>query len=153
MLVEEYGNERERMVRGAAQLRAETVRAILAGEPIDEELAVRRLGYELRRHHVALRVSSSGERGARPRARGERGGGRARSRGAAGGAIGRREPRCLVGRVRAAGLRALERYAPPEGVRVALGASGQGVAGFRRSHADAVQAARVAALAGDALGR
>jgi hypothetical protein len=59
VLVEEYGTERERMMRGAAQVRAETVRAILAGETIDEELAATRLGYELRRHHVSLRVSSS----------------------------------------------------------------------------------------------
>jgi hypothetical protein len=59
ILVEDYGSERERMARGAAQLRGDTVRSVLAGEPIDEELAVQRLGYELRRHHVALRVSSS----------------------------------------------------------------------------------------------
>ncbi len=56
ILVEDYGSERERMARGAAQLRGDTVRSILAGEPIDEELAVQRLGYELRRQHVALRA-------------------------------------------------------------------------------------------------
>ena len=69
---EDYGSERERMARGAAQLRGDTVRSILAGEPIDEELAVQRLGYELRRHHVALRVSSSASevRGLERRARG-----------------------------------------------------------------------------------
>src|SRR6185436_5151660 len=44
----------------------------------------------------------------------------------------------------------LERYEPPEGIRVAFGAPGQGVAGFRRSHAEAVVAARVATLASDA---
>ena len=75
-LVEEYGTERERLARGAAQLRQETVRAVLAGEPIDEELAVRRLGYELRRHHVALRAVEQRERGARPGAGCARGGGR-----------------------------------------------------------------------------
>ena len=49
------------------------VRSILAGEPIDEELAVQRLGYELRRH-VALRVSSSASevRGLERAARGRR---------------------------------------------------------------------------------
>ena len=41
-------------------LRAETVRTILAGEPIDEEVASRRLGYELGRQHVALRIASPG---------------------------------------------------------------------------------------------
>ena len=44
---------------------------------------------------------------------------------------------------------ALEGYVPPDGVRVALGGSGRDVAGFRRTHAEAMQAARVAALAGD----
>ncbi len=62
-LVEEFGTERERMMRSAAQLRAETVRAILAGEPIDEEAASRRLGYELRRHHVARADRGRGKRG------------------------------------------------------------------------------------------
>ena len=57
---EEFGTERERMMRSASQVRAETVRAILAGEPIDEEVASRRLGYELGRHHLALRVASAG---------------------------------------------------------------------------------------------
>jgi hypothetical protein len=59
VLVEEFGTERERMMRGAAQRRAETVRAILGDAPLDEEVASRQLGYELRRHHVALRVWSS----------------------------------------------------------------------------------------------
>src|SRR3954470_2072600 len=58
VLVDAYGTERDRMMRGAAQVRVETVRAILAGEAIDEEVADRRLGYELRRHHVALRLTS-----------------------------------------------------------------------------------------------
>ena len=60
VLVAEYGTERERMMRSAEQLRAETVRTILAGGPVDEEVATRRLGYELRRHHLALRVSGRG---------------------------------------------------------------------------------------------
>ena len=69
---EDYGSERERMARGAAQLRGDTVRSILAGEPIDEELAVQRLGYELRRTTWrcgcrAVRVRSAGW--SRPRAR------------------------------------------------------------------------------------
>ena len=50
----------------------DTVRSILAGEPIDEELAVQRLGYELRRTTWrcgcrAVRVRSAGW--SRPRAR------------------------------------------------------------------------------------
>jgi hypothetical protein len=61
-LVEEFGTERERLVRSTAQLRLETVRAILGGDPVDEEAASRRLGYDLRRHHVALRIAAAGSR-------------------------------------------------------------------------------------------
>ena len=48
--------------------------------------------------------------------------------------------------------RALERYEPPDGVRVAFGKPARGLDGFRRSHHEAVQAARVASLAGSAGG-
>jgi hypothetical protein len=57
-LVKEFGTERERMLRSAQQVRADTVRTILTGDPIDTEVASRRLGYELRRQHVAMRISS-----------------------------------------------------------------------------------------------
>jgi hypothetical protein len=98
VLVAEYGTERERMMRSAEQLRAETVRTILAGGPVDEEVATRRLGYELRRHHLALRVSGRGRE-----LRGGPGGRRcARRRRAARGGLGRRQRRCLVGGIRAA---------------------------------------------------
>jgi PucR-like helix-turn-helix protein/diguanylate cyclase with GGDEF domain len=149
ILVEDYGTERERIVRGAAQLRGETVRAILAGEPIDEEHAVQRLGYELRRHHVALRVSSSAsevrglERAAREAAV----------------SLGPGEPLVIPsglasldvwwGSYEPPATAALEGYEPPDGVRVAFSGPGRDVAGFRRTHAEAMRAARVAALAGD----
>jgi hypothetical protein len=147
-LVAEYGTERERMMRGTAQLRAETARQILRGEVVDEELAVGRLGYELRRHHVALRVSSvSSEVRGLERAALE-----------AAGALGRGEPLIVPsgaarldvwwGSYSPPATDGLERYEPPEGIRVAFGAPAEGVAGFRRSHADATQAERVAALAG-----
>jgi sugar diacid utilization regulator len=42
---------------------------------------------------------------------------------------------------------ALEDYKPPDGIRVAFGAPAHGVAGFRSSHADALQAARIVSLA------
>jgi DNA-binding PucR family transcriptional regulator len=147
VLVEEYGTERERIVRGAAQLRAETVRAILAAAAIDEELAARRLGYELRRRHVALRVSTSTSE--------VRGLERAVTEAAA--ALGPGEPLVLPSAAAAVDVwwgsydepdtGALEDYQPPEGIRVAFGSPGEGVAGFRRSHGEAVQAAWLAALA------
>ena len=149
VLVEKHGTERERMVRGAMQLRAETVRALLAGEAIDEEIAARRLGYELRRHHVALRVSCSASEVR----------GLERAAGEAAAALGPGEPLVVPcglasldvwwGAYEPVPTDALERYEPPAGVRVAFGTLGHGIAGFRRSHAEAVQAARVATLAGD----
>jgi DNA-binding PucR family transcriptional regulator len=154
ILVAEYGTERERMMRSAEQLRAETVRTILAGGPIDEEVAGSRLGYELRRHHVALRVSGRG--------RELRGLERAAREVAA--VLGAGEP-LVVGSgaasvdvwwgayasPEAAGVAAIDGYAPPEGILVAAGRPSHGIDGFRRSHSEALLAARVAALAGGAL--
>ena len=147
VLVDEYGTERERMVRGAAQMRAETVRAILDGEAIDEEVAAGRLGYELRRHHVALRVSSSASEVR----------GLERTTGEAAAILGPGEPLVVPSGVASLDVwwgsydpvvtEGLDRYEPPEGIRVAFGTPGHGVAGFRRSHSEAVQAARIAGLA------
>jgi DNA-binding PucR family transcriptional regulator len=148
LLVEAYAVERERLMPAAAEVRAQTVRAVLAGESIDEETLTRRLGYEVRREHVALRLTSAATE--------VRGLDRAVHEAAA--ALGPGEP--LVVPSGAASYDAwwgsfdgvdtapLVAYAPPEGVCVAFGRPGRGVAGFRRSHAEAVQAARVASLAG-----
>jgi len=146
-VVEEFGNEQQRTTRDVAQLRRETVRAILDGQPIDEHAAASRLSYELRRHHVALRISS-----------------RARevaalddTVAAAAAALGPGKP--LVVPAGAASFDvwwgdfdppatdALSAFAPPSGVRIAFGRPAQGVVGFRRSHAEALQAARIASLA------
>jgi hypothetical protein len=147
VLVDAYGTERERMMRGAAQLRAETVRAILAGEAIDGEVADRRLGYELRRHHVALRLTSGVAE--------VRGLERAATEAAA--LLGPSEPLVVLsgaasldvwcGAYEAPSVDGLEAYQPPEGIRVAFGAPAHAVAGFRSSHAEALQAARIAGLA------
>jgi DNA-binding PucR family transcriptional regulator len=146
VLVEEYGTERERMMRGASHLRAETVRAILAEAPVDEETLHGRLGYDIRRWHVAIRVASgtSEVRGLERAAR------------EAAAAVASGEPLIVPsgaasfdvwsGSYDAVDTTRLERYAPPEGIRVAFGTPGQGLEGFRRSHREAVQAARVASL-------
>jgi hypothetical protein len=148
VLVEEFGTERERMMRGAAQLQAETARAILAGEPVDEEAASRRLGYELRRHHVAVRVTGAGTQIS----------GVERAVGEAAAALGTKDPLVVAsgatrfdvwcGSFAAPATDALERYEPPPGVLVAVGTPGEGIAGFRRSHAEALQAARIGSLRG-----
>ena len=57
-LVEEFGTERERMLRSAEQLRAETVRTILRGDPVDTERPLGAWATNFVRHHVAMRVSS-----------------------------------------------------------------------------------------------
>ncbi|MGE4426304.1 MAG: PucR family transcriptional regulator [Solirubrobacteraceae bacterium] len=51
-----YGEERARWSRSSTALRAETVRSILDGAPIDVSDAGRRLRYDLRRHHRAFVV-------------------------------------------------------------------------------------------------
>jgi DNA-binding PucR family transcriptional regulator len=148
VLVDEFGTERERMMRSATHLRIETVRAILAGEPVDEEVASRRLGYELGRHHVALRIASTGTEVR----------GLERAVNAVAAALGAAQPLILASG--AARFDAwcgsfgppvtddLERYEPPEGVRIAFGRPAEGLSGFRSSHAEALQAARIGSLAG-----
>jgi hypothetical protein len=155
VLVGEHGTERDRMMRSAEQLRAETVRAILAREPVDEEAASRRLSYDLRRHHVCLRVSSVGREPVEPE----------RAATEAADLLGLGDP--LVVRAGVATLDvwcgsyglpdpqpsdALEDYDPPKGIRVAFGTSGHGLAGFRCSHDEALQAAHVASLASGTVG-
>jgi DNA-binding PucR family transcriptional regulator len=148
-LVEEFGTERERMLRSAEQLRADTVRAIVGGDAVDPEAASRRLGYELRRHHVAMRISSGASEVE----------GLERSVGEAAAALGGAKPLVIAsgaarfevwcGSFDPPAIEALERYEPPPRVLVAFGKPGEGVAGFRSSYGEAKQAARIGALIGD----
>lgn len=146
VLVEEFGSEQERMLRSAAQIRADTVRRILGGDPIDAELASRRLGYELHRHHVALRVSSGASAVD----------GLERAVDEAAAALNAGEPLVIpsgaarydvwCGSFEAPATDELERYRPPPRVVVAFGRPNEGVEGFRTSHLQAMQAARIGAL-------
>ncbi len=150
LLVAEFGSERERMMRSASQLRAETVRTVLAGEPLDEEVASRRLGYQLGRDHIALRIASTGSEIQ----------GLERAVDEAAAAVGAGQPLVVPsGAVRfdvwcgsfgAPATDALEGYQPPPGVLVAFGTARRGLAGFRSSHSEALQAARIGSLAGGA---
>ncbi|MBA2764772.1 MAG: helix-turn-helix domain-containing protein [Thermoleophilaceae bacterium] len=154
-LVEEYGAERDRLVRSAVAVRSETVRDVLAGDLLDEEVASRRLGYELRRHHVALRLSADPGVG-------EGLTGLERAAEEATSALGPGQPLIVptgaaIVRVWWSGreepredrLLALERYVAPEGVRVAIGRPGFGIEGFRRSSEEANEAARIGTLGAD----
>jgi DNA-binding PucR family transcriptional regulator len=149
-----YEAERDRWVRHADAVRAETVAALLAGEETDLAAASRRLRYALDREHVAFVVWSQGgtdlahlERaaasvadalGAASRLVVPEGARRVR------GWAGAHEPfdAQAVERLRGAGHPALA------DVLVAVGEPGAGLEGFRRSARQALRARAVADLAG-----
>ncbi|MDH2430754.1 helix-turn-helix domain-containing protein [Sphaerisporangium sp. TRM90804] len=54
VVAEEFAVQRDRWFSGSAGERFELVNTILDGEPVDPEKAMRRLGYDLTLHHVAL---------------------------------------------------------------------------------------------------
>ena len=114
---------------------------------MDDEVASRRLGYELRRQHVAIRVSSGPSEVS----------GLERAVYEAAATLGGGDPLVVAsgaarfdvwkGSFEAPATDELERYEPPPGVLVAFGRPGAGIVGFRSSHAEALQAARVRSLA------
>lgn len=154
-LIKRYALERDRWVRSAAAVRAQTVRTVLAGEPIDLDTAEQRLGYTLRRAHLGFVVwsppQSAGiaDMGALERAAAEfagelSGSGRlivpfgtqliAGWVGGFDGSVPRTIPQVDVG-------------VAPE-ARGAIGSPGTGIEGFGRSHREAMHARRVAELTG-----
>jgi hypothetical protein len=153
-LVIRYTRERERWVRSAAAVRAETVRTLLSGERVDPRLAAQRLRYALDRHHTAYVVWRDGGQAAPDdymllEAAAQE---LAADAGvspplvvAPGGAqvyawAGAREPMTVT--VTSA----------PRSLRVAFGCSAPGVEGFCSSHREAAHARRVAQLAGSRPG-
>jgi DNA-binding PucR family transcriptional regulator len=155
VVVEEYAAERGRWVRSAAAMRAEVVRTVLDGGPINRESASASLSYELRRHHVALVVWSETPLGL------DGLGSLERAASSVAGALGCHEP--LIVSAGGATLWAwagshelpsvtdepAPRFKLPRGVCVAIGSPGFDAAGFRSSHAEAVQAHRIALLIGE----
>jgi DNA-binding PucR family transcriptional regulator len=150
-LIGRYARDRDRWVRSAAAVRAETVRSLLAGDSGDIEAAEQRLRYSLRRSHIAFLAWSPplshgvDDVGALERAASEFAaqlGGTSRLFvpfgpqliagwvGGADGAVPKPRPRIATDAV-------------PE-ARAAVGAPATGVEGFVRSHRDAVHAKRVA---------
>jgi transposase-like protein len=146
--------ERERWVRSATAMRTETIRSLLAGEPVDERKAARRLRYDLDRHHLAFLVWSDN-----PSAAGEDLGAlELVALGVSHSLAG--TPPLLVpfGRqLVAAWIGAHERIGPVAATAVpidrtasalvAVGTPGHGLGGFCRSHREATHARRVAQLA------
>lgn len=157
-LVEEaYTTERERWLRSAAASQAETIGTILSGQTIDIDVASRRLRHDLRRVHVAAVAWLDTHReGRNSLALLE-----SAIRDIAA-AIGNKHPlvhprgtlsiAAWISTPSSVPSRVLDelrfRTAPAQGVRVAIGEPAFGIAGFRDSHFEALQAERVARLTG-----
>ncbi len=129
-----YALERDRWLRSAEAVRAATVQELLHGGPVDVAAASKRLRYELRQEHEGYVVWAEGD-SALPEA--------------AAAAVG--GPRALVVPM---GVGVVAGWAPvgvidPDAAgtaSVALGARGSGVAGFRTTHHEAMEARRVAKI-------
>jgi DNA-binding PucR family transcriptional regulator len=148
--VAEFQLERDRLMRGATARRNETIRALLDGDGVNTDAASRTLAYDLRRHHTALALW---EPSARPGAL-DRLEAFAREVMAAVNTtsiliapssphglwawIGTRAP---LSRADVAGVKSIP--AQP-GMRVAIGQTGPGTAGFTQSHEEARAAQRIA---------
>lgn len=156
-LVEEvYAEERERWVRSAAASQAETIGTILAGHPIDIDVAGRRLRHELDRVHVgAIAWLDAHEEGRDTLALLEAA---VRDIAATIGSrrvllhpLGILSVAAWVSASSAIPARTLDelrlRTAAAHGVRVAVGEPARGIAGFRASHLEALEAQRIARLA------
>jgi DNA-binding PucR family transcriptional regulator len=163
-LVQRYADERDRWVRSAAAVRAEVVRALLAGEHIGEEQASRQLGYSLERNHLAFVVWSEGsgrdddtsDLGALERIAAEF----ALSLGKSAPLlvqVSRRLVAGWIGGYEEIDLAMQSRVQVPPGaatdVRLGIGSPGRGRDGFVRSYGEARHARRVAELSGRAAAR
>lgn len=136
--------EREQLARGTHAQRMEVVSLILEGAPIGADRASLRLGYELARPHTAAVVwtGGPGEPGALERA--------AEAIGRAAGAL----PLMVVASESSLWAWVAGEHGPDldalrgeleamPSVRVALGATAPGLAGFRRSHREALAVQRL----------
>lgn len=139
----EVEREREQVLGGALARRAETIRLLLDGAPLDTATAGRRLTYELDHHHTALVLWSDDAGDARQ--------GRLETAAVTvAQAWGVRRPLTLAAGVgtlwawvgtdgaSSLGDDALEHLALEPGVRVAVGRTLPGPVGFRRSHETAL---------------
>jgi DNA-binding PucR family transcriptional regulator len=152
-----YTTERERWLRSAAASQTETISTILTGQPIDIEVASRRLRHEVSRVHVgAIAWVDTHEEGRNTLTLLE-----AAIRDIAA-AIGNQRPliqptgtlsvAAWVSTTSDVPSKVLEelrfRTATAPGVRVAIGEPARGIAGFRETHLQALEAQRIARLAG-----
>ena len=159
-VVSAYEAERENWLRNLSAARAARVRALLAGERLDVGASEAILRYRLRQHHVGVVCwadEPEGEAGVLARmeqATAEL----ARTAGCAGRPLFLPQDELSawawlpLGRRDALVVPAAGRLPPPAeaGIRFALGTPGAGVAGFRRTHQQAVGSHAVALAAGPA---
>ncbi|WP_155763593.1 PucR family transcriptional regulator [Mycobacterium asiaticum] len=161
-LVEEvYTVERDRWLRSAAASQAETIGTILAGQSIDADVATKRLRHDIRRVHVAaIAWLDTHEEGRNTQAILE-----SAIRDIAA-TIGNQNPLVHpLGMLSVAAWisshsdvpsKTLDelrfRTASAPGVRVAIGEPARGIGGFRVSHFEALEAQRIAVLAGRPAG-
>jgi hypothetical protein len=148
-LVTAYQLERDRWVRSAAAIRSETARRIIDGQLEDERAGSSRLGYELRRSHVALILAGE------PANQGPGGGSLEKEAIEAAAILGCADPLLIPSGVGVLwawcgtfkppvpqALALVEQHVPPEGVRMAVGRPGYGIEGFRITHQEAGHASR-----------
>lgn len=156
-----YQAERDQWVRSASAVRAETVREILEGRPVDVGVASKRLVYELRGRHLGMLVQAEPTADQMPDP-----GALERAASAAAAVVGCREP--LTVPVGTSSLWAwaaigdlsdgeaadrLEGHVPLGGLRLAIGRAATGVDGFRVTHEEAQHAAALHAPDGTGEGR
>jgi len=148
-MIRRVAAERSAVAEGLDQRRAETVRLLLEGAPIDEQTAARRLGYALDRHHTAFIAWTEGDApaaGALERLAEEL----AQAAGARRALTVPESALALWGWIPSDGpidlepLRRAAAQAPP-GVRVAVGSTRPGLAGFRTGHEEAAAVRRMLA--------
>ncbi|MDX8151343.1 helix-turn-helix domain-containing protein [Patulibacter brassicae] len=150
-IVEEYHAERDRWRRSLDARRADVVRDLLEGQPVDVDAAGRTLGRDLAGRHLGVVLWTDGDDAATAPARLERAA---------------EEVAAEHGDGRPLVLRASQRVAwawitpaaggtaprggvlRRDGVSVALGEPGPGVTGFRETHEEAVAGRRLARAAG-----
>lgn len=153
-LVEACAEEQERWTQTAVAARAQVAREVLGDGAADPDATGRALGYDLRRHHVALIVwrpfSEDDDLGGDPQL--------LRTATALAAHCGCVDPLLIpagrgllwawIGSHAPLDVAQLTAAAVPDGgIRVAAGASGHGPEGFRASHRQAERVVRVAAFA------
>ena len=132
-VMERYAAERESWLRGTDAIRAATVQDILDGGPVDVVACSARLRYELRQNHQAFVVWSDDDT----------------AETVAGAVAGSRGLLWPMGGGAFAGWApagTLDTEALDGSSYLALGTPGAGIEGFRRSHAEACEARRIARM-------